>query len=295
VLEPAAAVPPPPHAGSSAARVPISLNFPLPERLTLAGVVVVDAGLVVLQKSGWITHAPRIGDPGPTDHAVSDALYQGGPVSEQWLSGMPDRVGEIYAPLLSIGYYGLNAALQRARGRSLTGNVNADHELLAFAEAYALTFGLTQATKLAVGRERPMYALSRPGAPPYDDDATLSFFSGHSSSSFVLAAFITRDLSDWLVSGPLAGRPQALRVVAGRIAPALVLYGAAGVIALSRIIDQRHYLSDVLAGTAVGIVTGNVIYAAHFDLEGRPRQRASVGPQARIVPIPGGLALDGTF
>jgi membrane-associated phospholipid phosphatase len=85
-----------------------------------------------------------------------------------------------------------------------------------------LNTGLTQGIKLAVGRERP-------------DGGGYSFPSGHTSSSFATATVLQRHF------GWRAGIPA---------------YGLAAFVGGSRLQQNRHYLSDVIFGAAVGIVSG---------------------------------------
>ena len=70
-----------------------------------------------------------------------------------------------------------------------------------------------------------------------------------------------------------------------------MLYGAAAVVGLSRIVDQRHYFTDVALGAAVGTAVGQLTYALHFDWDGRPRRRHAVS----VTPMPGGAAVTGSF
>lgn len=267
-------------------RVPLTENFPVSEIVLIGALGVADVALFIWQDDlVEVRGEPNLDDPWSWDRDVSDALYPGAG-SGRFLGGAPDVGGQFVLPALALGYYGADAVALWTRGRSLTGDVNADHEFLAFAEAYAVTLAATQLAKLAVGRERPVYGLEREGAPPRDVEATLSFFSGHSSSSFCIAAFVSRDLGDAL--GPRLGTFR------GRVLPAAALYGIAALVGLSRVIDQQHYVTDVLLGAAVGGVAGNLFYDAHFDDDGRPKRRRGRG-EIRLVAIPGGLGLTGSF
>lgn len=106
------------------------------------------------------------------------------------------------------------------------------YALVALAVNGALTAGL----KLAVGRERPNGAGNR------------SFPSGHTSHSFVVAA-----VADELF-GPKVGIPA---------------YLIGGLVAVHRIHDNKHYLSDVIFGAGMGTIVGRGF--AYSYREANPR------------------------
>lgn len=91
--------------------------------------------------------------------------------------------------------------------------------------AQMLNTVLTQGVKLSVGRTRP-------------DGSRFSFPSGHASSSFATAAVLQRHF------GWRAGVPA---------------YGLAAYVAGSRLQENRHYLSDVVFGAAIGMVAGRTV------------------------------------
>jgi membrane-associated phospholipid phosphatase len=96
--------------------------------------------------------------------------------------------------------------------------------------AVALTYGVNTAVKFTVRRQRPVL----PGLPPLVGTPTkLSFPSAHSSTSFCAAG-------------------QYARLGA----PASPLYAVAVAMAASRLYLGVHYPSDILAGTALGLVAG---------------------------------------
>jgi membrane-associated phospholipid phosphatase len=97
---------------------------------------------------------------------------------------------------------------------------------------------LTQGIKVAVDRPRP-------------DGSRYSFPSGHTSSAFATATVLYRHF------GWKAGVP----------ATAMATYVAA-----SRLTENRHYLSDVLFGAGVGIVSGRAVTV------GRGSERFALSP-----------------
>lgn len=85
---------------------------------------------------------------------------------------------------------------------------------------------ITSGIKFAVGRERP------------DGSSTTSFPSGHTSSSFATATVLQRRYG-WRIGAPA--------------------YAFAGYVAGSRLNEGRHYLSDVVFGAALGIMSGRTV------------------------------------
>jgi len=114
--------------------------------------------------------------------------------------------------------------------------------------AQIVTQGLTQAGKHAVRRMRP------------DGSSKKSFPSGHSSGTFATATVIQRHFG-WRLGGPA--------------------YGLASYVAASRLSENKHYLSDVVFGAAVGILVGRTVT---FDV-GQSRFQVS----AAVVPAGAGV------
>jgi undecaprenyl-diphosphatase len=104
---------------------------------------------------------------------------------------------------------------------------------------------LVWAIKLAVGRVRPWIALGlpRPIGGPLDP----SFPSGHAAGSFCVATFLVLAL-------PAAWPERPWR----RRALAALLFGVAGLIALSRVCLGAHYPSDVVGGACLGAFIGGL-------------------------------------
>ncbi len=98
----------------------------------------------------------------------------------------------------------------------------------------AVAYGLNQAIKFSVKRQRPQLQDLPPLTPVVSG---LSFPSAHATTSFAAAAAYSRAL-------PLASP---------------LFYGAATMFALSRPYLGVHYPSDVLAGAALGTVTGRLL------------------------------------
>lgn len=104
--------------------------------------------------------------------------------------------------------------------------------------AQIINTALTQGIKVAVDRTRP-------------DGARFSFPSGHSSSAFATATVLQRHF------GWKAGIPA---------------YALASYVASSRLTENRHFLSDVVFGAGIGIVSGRSVTF------GRGSERFAIAP-----------------
>jgi membrane-associated phospholipid phosphatase len=111
--------------------------------------------------------------------------------------------------------------------------------------ALIVSQSLTQGIKVAAGRNRPT-------------GECCSFPSGHASATFATAAVLERHL------GYRGAWPT---------------FVVASYVAASRLHDQRHYLSDVLFGGALGIASGWTVVGRHG------RSSYALAP----VPVPGGF------
>jgi membrane-associated phospholipid phosphatase len=125
----------------------------------------------------------------------------------------------------------------RAAGSAKEGLV----DLLIVAEAAALSMDLNQVVKFTTGRQRPFVHHAPAGRSP-DPDDNLSFYSGHATLTFSLAA--------------AAGTVSDLRGY--RSAP--WVWGAgmtlAATVSYLRVAGDRHYLTDALTGAALGTAAG---------------------------------------
>src|SRR5262249_44040141 len=72
-----------------------------------------------------------------------------------------------------------------------------------------------------------------------------SFFSAHASLSWSIATVLAHEYPGWL--------SQSL------------LYGGASAISLARVAAGKHFMSDVVVGSAVGYMIGRHVYYKHHD------------------------------
>lgn len=165
---------------------------------------------------------------------------QDAPITQSWstspaLDGLFEPGATIGGGAVQFGGALATFALGRAINSPRLSIVGAD-----LVRAQIVATVLTQGIKLSTGRQRP-------------DGTRFSFPSGHTSSSFATAAVLQRHF------GWKAGIPA---------------YGLAAFVAGSRLQENRHYMSDVIFGAAVGIVSGRAVTI------GRGRGAFSVAPFA---------------
>jgi membrane-associated phospholipid phosphatase len=98
-------------------------------------------------------------------------------------------------------------------------------------EATLLSEGITQAIKVMVRRERPIDADG-------NQASGFAFPSGHASVTFAAATVLQQHLG-WKAAVPT--------------------YLVASYVAMSRLHDNRHFASDVVAGAAEGIIIGRSV------------------------------------
>jgi len=125
-----------------------------------------------------------------------------------------------------IGTAGTTYLIGRARSSR-----RAQHLGMDLIEATLLSQGITQGIKVAVRRDRPLR-----------DDGTraggFAFPSGHASGTFAAATVLQQHLG-WKWAVPT--------------------YSIASYVAMSRLVDDRHWASDVTAGAALGIIVGRSV------------------------------------
>jgi undecaprenyl-diphosphatase len=151
-----------------------------------------------------------------------------------WLERLGDTAGTLgsgatlvalSAVLLAVGYLYRRPVMRRAGLYSLV--------------AHGIAALLAQALKHGIGRPRPrlMHADAGFGWHPSLQTGLDSFPSGHASASFALATVLARYF-------PAFG---------------IMAYGAAGLIAVSRVVRGSHYPTDVLGGICLGILVGHLV------------------------------------
>ncbi|HEY8850592.1 MAG TPA: phosphatase PAP2 family protein [Gemmatimonadaceae bacterium] len=113
-------------------------------------------------------------------------------------------------------------------------------------ESILLADVLGGAIKMTVGRQRPFVDVKTPDNfqlwRGFKGDQWRSFPSGHTITAFAFASTLTRESQFWW--------PHATWYVG------TVFYGGASLVGLSRIFNNQHWASDVMAGAAIGTLVG---------------------------------------
>ena len=182
----------------------------------------------------------------PLDQPISTSRFN----TELYESTGVDRMfegGEAFGgALVQIGGAFATYSAGKLTGQSELAELGRD-----LVRAQLLTQGVTQAIKYSVGRTRP------------DASSQASFPSGHASGTFATATVFQRRY------GWKAGLPA---------------YGIASWVAASRLSENKHFLSDVVFGAAIGLAAGRTVM---WD---RGSTRFSIEPMA----APGGAGVQMT-
>jgi membrane-associated phospholipid phosphatase len=120
-----------------------------------------------------------------------------------------------------------------AFGLKLSG-IKSKHNLADMSIIYALSCALEGGT---VHSLKKLTARMRP-----DDSAHNSFPSGHTATAFIAAEFLYQEYKDQSLWIGISG------------------YTIASFIGISRILKNRHWVSDVVAGTGFGILSTRIVY-----------------------------------
>lgn len=172
--------------------------------------------------------------------------------------------GYVSAPLVAAGLLMFSSAGERDRWATLTDDLIPMFETVVYSQL------LVQAVKFSVGRQRPFVHYAETPIRP-DPDQNLSFFSGHSALVFSIA------VSSGMVAHRRGYKLEPLIWATG--------LGLGATTAYLRIAADKHYLTDVLVGSAFGVLAGFVI----------PPLTGSLPPNVSLAPTTNGLSLVGTF
>jgi membrane-associated phospholipid phosphatase len=140
-----------------------------------------------------------------------------------------------------------------------------------YGEAFFLTYGTTNLIKGLVDRNRP-YRYFGPLPAGQEDDFHNSFPSRHTAMAFMSAGFLAGAFC-----AEFPGSRWKLPVISAG-------YTLAAGIGAARILSGSHFLTDVLAGAAIGSLYGFLIPYLHR----RPKREKA---EAALAPLIGGFAV----
>jgi membrane-associated phospholipid phosphatase len=200
-----------------------------------------------LAKADLAPKEPRWSDINPPDEAARNLVRWKSP---KIAAGISDLILVFFAPGTALATLGIAANDADAPKKTPTDG-------LLVLEATAASELLNEVVKYTVARERPYGHYPTPLEPAPTADARLSFYSGHTSTTFSLAA----------ASGTVA----YLRGY--DLAPLAWIPGAAlaAFTGYLRVAADKHYFTDVLAGAIVGSAVGILVpLVFHPRVEGAP-------------------------
>jgi membrane-associated phospholipid phosphatase len=130
----------------------------------------------------------------------------------------------MHAPIVAV--YGLNMA-------GIKGKHDFKNRTLLLVKSEAIMYALTYSFKSLTKVRRP------------DGTDQESFASGHTAQAFATATFMAKEygeVSKWYSVGA---------------------FGMATAVGAMRVLNNRHWVSDVLAGAGIGILSTNIAYLTH--------------------------------
>ncbi len=168
-----------------------------------------------------------------------------------------------------VSKFGAEYAIGLSAGLLAGGLVFGDHDVRDMGrdavEASILSGVLVNGVfKPTFGRERPYETGGATLFKPFSSNA--SFPSGHTTEAFAVASVIAMRSDGWVVP--------------------TISYTVASLVGVSRVYQQAHFPSDVLAGAVFGTAVGRFVVGRH-----QPARPATRAADLTVVPLPGGLAL----
>ena len=132
-------------------------------------------------------------------------------------------------------------------------------------EAAVFASIITAVLKPAFGRERPEQSDGRTVFHGFTSQYE-SLPSGHATMAWAVASVVAMRTDGWIVP--------------------TVAYTLATLVAFDRVNDQKHFVSDVFMGAAIGVAVGRFVVGRHPTAGPDP---SSPAVRVALVPIPGGI------
>jgi membrane-associated phospholipid phosphatase len=219
-----------------------------------------DLGAVVVAPAHWDRRdwtvaggvgAAVVGSALWLDSPARDAAIRNRTAGRDSTAKQVERFGAQYAVATLAGLYGYGVVTgdENAKGTALDGGI-----------ASLIAAGvITPVLKDVVGRARPLQGEGRYRFKPFSGDA--SFPSGHTTEAFALATVVAEHAdSRWVTAGA---------------------YGVATLVGVARVYRDAHWVSDTIAGAAIGAFVGHEVVA----LDAKFGQHAHLEP-ASILGVP---------
>ena len=180
------------------------------------------------------------------DQPVQKAMQRNRSEVTNTIAGIFNPLGNEYALAVPGGFYLAGVVWHNDKARA----VAQDSVAASLVEAGIIT----PAMKLAVGRGRPKDGKGAYHVAPFSGEGV--FPSGHTGEAFALASVIAEHYDSLWIK--------------------CAAYGPAGLVGFSRIVDNAHFTSDVVAGALIGIAVGRAV--VRFNKQQR----------LRLSPLPDG-------
>ncbi|MFH1831131.1 MAG: phosphatase PAP2 family protein [Pseudomonadota bacterium] len=227
----------------------------------------IDLAATSIAASGWIITMAAMGQMAPAGCRWCDvnAFDKWGHDNIRWSNtGSANRAVHITGfALAPLAAFGLDAFAAHQ-----SGNIsNFLTDALIIAEASTLAAFTGQIVKIASGRQRPYAHFGGGSQSPSDN---ISFYSGHTTLAFALA-----------VSSGTVASMRGYSLAPWIWGAGLGIAATTGYLSIA---SDRHYLTDVIAGAAIGSAFGfGIPYLFH-----RPRARNPKTPLVSVQPAHGG-------
>ncbi|MBL7997365.1 MAG: phosphatase PAP2 family protein [Candidatus Kapabacteria bacterium] len=143
---------------------------------------------------------------------------------------------------------------------------------LAF-ESLLVSGVITTSLKYVLGRARPFLDEGQGSFTPFPglrNDSRFSLPSGHTTVAFTLSTVLAKRINNTYAS--------------------IGLYSAAGLTGLARMYYDKHWLTDVLAGAAVGYLSATWILNIHESNSVQSQAQSQSSFRCFLSPTPGGVS-----
>lgn len=147
-------------------------------------------------------------------------------------------------------------------------------------EAIAASYAVVWVGKNVLGRARPYNDIENPFdfkvGRGFEGDRYRSFPSGHAAAAFAVASALTAEAKIiWPEAHPYAGP---------------VLYTGATMVGVSRMYNNKHWASDVVAGAGIGVLTGWALIRYLYSHDTQLDKWLLPGEDAEPQPLPAARA-----